>query len=344
MKEFFLLVSLCVLFSLVSSQTFDPCAQQSRLPDARFDAIVSLVKAASFEDDRFKILTRETANQTLGFDGNQMLKLSQLFSFSTSKTQMFSKYQKYWLGMTCNQVVKILGDIGFDSDRLTVLPNLVNLTYDLKEKNQSIVDYFGFSSSKDAARQIIASAAPFSCVWGVVTAKTLVFIVDVSGSMSTQFKLNGTNRVISRLQYVVSSLNLVISQILKPYQNFNVIAFSGSVRNWQKSTVAVNPQNIASAVSFVSSLSASGSTNMLAAFKTAFVQQDLNAVYLLSDGSPDNGQPAPILAAAKAWSSAQPGRFINTISFQVGGQIDTAAIAFMNSLAVNNGGVARSMK
>jgi hypothetical protein len=43
-----------------------------------------------------------------------------------------------------------------------------------------------FFNKRDALA-IIEAAAPISCVWGNLSPKRLIFVVDTSGSMSTTF-------------------------------------------------------------------------------------------------------------------------------------------------------------
>jgi len=72
--------------------------------------------------------------------------------------------------------------------RLKVLPSLVNLTLDIKQNNATVLSVFANTFNQRDALAIIAGAAPRSCVWGDVTyISRIVFIIDVSSSMSTSF-------------------------------------------------------------------------------------------------------------------------------------------------------------
>jgi len=80
------------------------------------------------------------------------------------------------------------------------------------------------------------------CIFGSVTALSATFVIDVSGSMDTRFTLNGTTY--SRLSYVQQHLSQVISEQLKPYQQFNVIIYSSSARALFSAPVNATTANI----------------------------------------------------------------------------------------------------
>jgi len=77
-------------------------------------------------------------------------------------------------------------------------------------------------------------------------AKNIVFVVDTSESVS---------REQSQLQQVKTALNHALHQ-LKPQDLFNVVAYSSSLAYWNsRAVVSATPANIASANSFMDSLS-----------------------------------------------------------------------------------------
>ncbi len=80
-------------------------------------------------------------------------------------------------------------------------------------------------------------------MFGTVTALSATFVIDASGSMSTQFKLDGNTY--SRLSYVKEHLSKVISEQLKPYQQFNLVVFSDGIGSSFNAPVNATSANIA---------------------------------------------------------------------------------------------------
>lgn len=165
-----------------------------------------------------------------------------------------------------------------------------------------------------------------------------MFVVDTSGSMSTTFSVDGKSW--NRLQYVANELNTVI-QGLDSTQHFDVLRFSSSVQEWQPGLVQVSSANQASAVSFVNSWTADGGTNINGALQAAYAFDDVEAVYLLSDGTPSVGisSVTQIISNAVRWSKGTIP--CNTIAFLEGtfsGDNKAASQSFMSQLASATGG------
>jgi hypothetical protein len=80
------------------------------------------------------------------------------------------------------------------------------------------------------------------CIFGSVTALSATFVIDISGSMSTVFTLEG--KQYTRLSYVKEHLSQVIGEQLKPYQQFNVIVFSDRAGSLFRAPVNATTANI----------------------------------------------------------------------------------------------------
>ena len=74
----------------------------------------------------------------------------------------------------------------------------------------------------------------------------------------------------------------------------NLISFDSVVKSWQPSVVEINESSLRAARSWVNQLTCRGSTNTLAALQTAFKDSQTTAVYLLTDGRPDQVHTAHI--------------------------------------------------
>lgn len=180
----------------------------------------------------------------------------------------------------------------------------------------------------------------------IQTADRVVFVVDTSGSMSTTFSLNGKSY--TRLSYVAEQLDLVIRQQLASYQSLNVLRFSDSVTQWGPSIQAVTSSSISSAVQYISSWSAGGGTNMYAGITAAFAQDNVKAVYLLSDGVPSEGvTDIDTIVAKAAQLSNDKSIPLNTVAFlegDSGGDEPAVSKEIMSRLADVTGGVYRAVQ
>ena len=74
---------------------------------------------------------------------------------------------------------------------------------------------------------------------------------------------------------------------LRHKQKFNLVAFDSRAYAWKAQLQEVNEKNLQSAWQWVKSLECKGSTNTLAALRLALADAATEAVYLLTDGRPD---------------------------------------------------------
>eukprot|EP00729_Bicosta_minor_P006664 gene6664-8522_t len=125
---------------------------------------------------------------------------------------------------------------------------------------------------------------------------------------------------------------------------FNLFQYSASVNTWQPGLQPATAANLASAVSYVNGWRADGGTSTYAALKAAYSDPDVEAVYLLSDGMPNDETAATILGAVVAWSKSKTIP-CHTVALVEGGSESSSqkedAMQFMASLADGSGGVYR---
>ncbi len=89
------------------------------------------------------------------------------------------------------------------------------------------------------------------------------------------------------LDFVKRKLVELMQDQLKSKQRFNMVAFNNKVYPWRDRLVEVDTFNVNSASEWIASLSAQGSTNTLAAIRFALAELKTEAIYLLTDGRPD---------------------------------------------------------
>jgi hypothetical protein len=177
----------------------------------------------------------------------------------------------------------------------------------------------------EKAQAVISSQAGMTTYHGVpVLSNRMVFLVDISGSMS---EATGSE---SRMDQSKKELLRVLGQLGKDAQ-VNMVFFDDRVEPWRKMLVPIRP-NLKEAQALVSKIAPRGSTNIFDALETAFAHKEADTIYLLSDGAPTNGRiidEDDILKEVRKMNRLRQ-IVIHTISF--------GSSAFMKSLATQNGG------
>lgn len=143
---------------------------------------------------------------------------------------------------------------------------------------------FSFLSTRGAGEDgtFLAVLAPSAVVSDTDREpKDVVFVVDVSGSMGDDGKIDQAKRA---LRYGV--------QTLRPGDRFNVVAFSTQVRAFREDLVEWTDETKRAAVSWIDRLVAAGGTNIEGALKEALRRngERLHLVVFLTDGQPTIGE------------------------------------------------------
>jgi Mg-chelatase subunit ChlD len=155
----------------------------------------------------------------------------------------------------------------------------------------------------------------------------VAFVIDRSGSMSA---LDQSDR--SRLETAVSETLGAVGR-LEARDRVNVILFDNLVRAWQKRLVPLTPSNRAQLEAHLRRQEPTGATNLFDALEAALTDQQVDTVFLLSDGAPSAGKftvPADVLRAVGRLNQA---RRIAIHCVSVGRDSD-----LLKKLAAANGG------
>ncbi len=112
--------------------------------------------------------------------------------------------------------------------------------------------------------------------------KTLVFVVDKSGSMSGK-----------KIEQAKNATKFVLNN-LREGDTFNIIAYDDKVESWKPELQTFNEETRKSALGFVEGIYAGGSTNINGALSAALAQLQDNSrpnfVVFLTDGIPTAGK------------------------------------------------------
>eukprot|EP00794_Sanderia_malayensis_P007171 gene7171-7977_t len=155
-------------------------------------------------------------------------------------------------------------------------------------------------------------------LFGTIIEDRVVILIDTSSSMAT------------RLNLVKEKMQKLMQEQLRHKKKFNIIQFDSRVQPWREHVVDCNSHNLENAWLWVKGLSASGSTNTLGALKRALADTQIDGVYLLTDGRPDQ-PPSTVLAQANLLNTVP----VHAISFNCA---DAEANEFLFQMASETGG------
>jgi Ca-activated chloride channel homolog len=159
-------------------------------------------------------------------------------------------------------------------------------------------------------------------------AKDIVFVLDTSGSMSDEGKMEKAR---AALLYGI--------RILRPQDRFNVISFAGEERLMERSMIAADDAGRRRGEAFATSLKPAGGTNINEALLAAMKQFQSNdrpkILVFMTDGRPTVGATIPEQILATARNERTQG--LRLFTFGVGYDVNTT---LLDKMAAENGGVA----
>lgn len=161
-------------------------------------------------------------------------------------------------------------------------------------------------------------------IFGEVLEKNVTFCIDTSGSM-----YKGIEMVKEQLIETLTKM----ANTGKPY-SFNIIEFNSEISQWSDKLVTCNPQTVAVAKEWIKKISAKTGTNTRDALLTALQDPLCDAVYLVTDGLPDQ-HPVDILEHVASIGGMRP---VHCIYLSTEETTETAAIEFLEDLALESYG------
>ncbi|CAN8196432.1 unnamed protein product [Coccothraustes coccothraustes] len=135
-------------------------------------------------------------------------------------------------------------------------------------------------------------------LFGNVFEDDIYILIDTSQSMN------------NKLPLVKEKIFQLMQEQLRYKKRFNFVKFSAQAVAWQEKLVEVNEENLQDAWLWIKGLEVGSSTNTLKALQIALADTDTQAIYLLTDGRPD--QPPQIILAEVQLHCKIP---IHTVSF-----------------------------
>jgi len=156
-----------------------------------------------------------------------------------------------------------------------------------------------------------------------VESQRVIFVLDISGSMlESMYGRFVGKRPAARIDIAKQELTQAIKN-LEPGTLFNILTFSSSVASWHKEGIVVKTAEAeAEALEWIERLGAVGATNLYDSLKTAFQDQDVDTIFVMSDGEPTNGEiidPHRIREEVAHWNKHRKIK-LNTIA--IGGNLE----------------------
>jgi len=317
----------------------------SKWSDADLDHLIKEINGASFSDKKIEVAQKAIMASASGFTSAQASKLYNAFTFSKDILALTDIIHERLMGVTCEQITELLKKFSFQDQKLEILKAFKKSILDVENKF-NILNAFDFSNTKEEARKILDDLRPKSYLFGVPSGK-VVFVIDLSGSMSCNFKVS-TGQSFTRLDFVKQELAKTLCGFDESIE-FNVLPYADKVIQWKTGLQKATKQNIQEAVQYVNQFKANGGTNAYDGLAAAYNTPGVETIYFLTDGAPSVGaktKPADIVNDVKKWHQTRAVK-INSIAFLMGNfSADNKPLsrAFMKDLADATGGVYRSLE
>ncbi|RUS89184.1 hypothetical protein EGW08_003063, partial [Elysia chlorotica] len=153
-------------------------------------------------------------------------------------------------------------------------------------------------------------------LFGTLVEDMIYILIDTSASMQPS------------LGFVKQKLFVLMQEQLRHKKKFNLVTFNSKASGWKDRLVEVSERSLQSAWTWVQNLSCWGTTNTYGALQLAMADPQVQAIYLLTDGRPD--QPPKSIIAQVQMQKHIP---VHTISFNCN---DSDANHFLNDSDANH--------
>jgi hypothetical protein len=290
--------------------------------------------------DRIQHLVYEIKICPQPFSGDQLITLAPFF-IGSALVVALHLFDSHLFGLRCDQAAQLLEKITVPEERLDALQVIAKHLLDPVNRFQ-LRNFFP-PYLLPQVDQILAQVRGQSHVYGLITSTQVIFLIDTSGSMSTQFRTN-CGQDFNRLEFIVHDLHKIIHHRVQPGFKFNIIHFGTHVHRWKNSLTPATDHHLKEAEHYLDELEPDGTTNTYEALKQAVGDEEADTIYLLSDGEPTMDM-ATILFELKIWLQQRRNPcVIHTIAFLMGHtHNDPKPREFMAQIAILGGGVFRCM-
>lgn len=212
--------------------------------------------------------------------------------------------------------------------------------WDKEGKSTPLPRYEDALAAETERKKKASEGATRTSFYGLqVQSDAVVFILDVSGSMSApaqgHSKRTSTKRggATTRLGVAQEEL-LSVLETFPEGDKFGMIFFSTAVNAWLDELVEMDEDTREESSDYVNRQAADGGTSIYDALEVAFELENLDTIYLLSDGDPSTGKvidPGNIRLDVQRWNAVrkieingiavgQPSRLLKWLAEDTGGR------------------------
>jgi Mg-chelatase subunit ChlD len=302
--------------------------------------LISKLTESQQSADRIQHLVYEIKSSSQPFSGDQVIALAAYFP-GTELVLVLHLLDNHLFGLRCDQAVQLLQMIQAPEERFEALQiideNLLDPVNRFQLRNLFPSDLLV------QVDQILADTRGQSHLYGSITSSRVIFLIDTSRSMNTEFQTH-CGQHFNRLQYIVHDLHKLLHHRVQPNFKFNIIHFNTHVHRWKHSLTSATSEHLKQAEHYLDHIEADGETNTYDALKLALSDEEADTIYLLSDGKPSVNTNT-ILSDLKVWLKQRRNPcVIHTIVFLMGhSSDDPRPRKFMAEIAAMTGGVFRCM-
>ncbi|CAF0932148.1 unnamed protein product [Rotaria sordida] len=302
--------------------------------------LISKLTKSTQSADRIQHLVYEIKRSPQAFSGDQVIALASFFP-GTQLVLTLHLLDNHLFGLRCDQAAQLLQMILLPEERLEALQVIDENLLDPVNRFQ-LRDLFP-SNLLPQVDQILAETRGQSHIYGSITSSRVIFLIDTSSSMNTEFETR-CSQYFNRLQYIVHDLHKLLHHRVQSQFKFNIIHFDTDVHCWKDSLTLATPYHLKQAEHYLDHLEAKGQTNTYDALKVALSDEEVDTIYLLSGGEPSMDMNI-ILSDLKVWLKQRRNPcVIHTIAFLMGHTSDDPKPRkFMAKIAAMTGGVFRCM-
>ncbi|CAF1334997.1 unnamed protein product [Adineta steineri] len=290
--------------------------------------------------DRLQQLAYEMKISPQAFSGDQVLTLAPCFP-GTELVLALHLFDNHLFGLRCDQAIHLLNMITVPEQRLDALQVIDENLLDPVNRFQ-LRNLFPPYLLRQAD-QILAEVRGQSHIYGSVTSSRVIFLIDTSGSMSTEFQTD-CGEYFNRLEFIVHDLHKILHHRIQQQMKFNIIHFGTHVRPWKHTLTPATHHHLKQAEHYLDHLEPAGTTNTHDALKQALSDEEADTIYLLSDGEPTMDTRTILLDLQNWLQQRQNPCVIHTIAFLMGHtNNDPRPREFMAEIARMAGGVFRCL-
>jgi hypothetical protein len=295
----FAFLAIFVLFSYVNTtrlestleqQTPDEiCPSVNYRPKSFTDNLISIMKKTS-HDARLAIIEEELSKDILLIESTDIVRLVTEVLFRKELKSVLNTLNGYILRLSPDEVVKIVKfqKKKFQADAVVELSDTLSDVSDATKKR--IVDAVACKGLKKQAQAALEGIEKRSCITGKLNSN-LVFLIDLSGSMTFFFKYMG--KKYTRLDFLKPVIINAISSLDQTKQ-FKIVTFASKAKSWKDGFIFATKENKKAAIQYVKDLKAVGFTNTKEALDKSLTLNPLDyALMVFTDGMPTKGETNP---------------------------------------------------